>query len=159
MRISDWSSDVCSSDLGVFLGRGAENAESTIRQLHDYGVNIALDDFGTGFASLSHLRQFPVDTLKIDRSFVSDVAHLSDDAAIVAAIVSLGRNLGITVVAEGVETPEQAMTLRAQGCEYGQGYLFCRPTPSEEIPALLRGWRSDPQWIEPPRRPRDSAAA
>src|SRR3546814_11841258 len=80
MRISDWSSDVCSSDLGVFLGRGAENAESTIRQLHDYGVNIALDDFGTGFASLSHLRQFPVDTLKIDRSFVSDVAHLSDDA-------------------------------------------------------------------------------
>lgn len=144
---------------GVFLGRGAENAESTIRQLHDYGVNIALDDFGTGFASLSHLRQFPVDTLKIDRSFVSDVAHLSDDAAIVAAIVSLGRNLGIKVVAEGVETPEQAMTLRAQGCEYGQGYLFCRPTPSEEIPALLRGWRSDPQWIEPPRRPRDSAAA
>src|SRR3546814_16480809 len=92
MRISDWSSDVCSSDL----------------------------------------------TLKIDRSFVSDVAHLSDDAAIVAAIVSLGRNLGIKVVAEGVETPEQAMTLRAQGCEYGQGYLFCRPTPSEEIPALLR---------------------
>src|SRR3546814_6811697 len=69
---------------GVFLGRGAENAESTIRQLHDYGVNIALDDFGTGFASLSHLRQFPVDTLKLDRSFVSDVAHLSDDAAIVA---------------------------------------------------------------------------
>src|SRR3546814_20810060 len=60
---------------GVFLGRGAENAESTIRQLHDYGVNIALDDFGTGFASLSHLRQFPVDTLKIDRSFVSDVAR------------------------------------------------------------------------------------
>src|SRR3546814_1221359 len=120
MRISDWSSDVCSSDL---------------------------------------LRQFPVDTLKIDRSFVSDVAHLSDDAALVAAIVSLGRNLGIKVVAEGVETPEQAMTLGAQGCEYGQGFLFCRPTPSEEIPALLRGWRSDPQWAEPPSRPHDRAAA
>src|SRR3546814_18314737 len=79
---------------GVFLGRGAENAESTIRQLHEYGVNIALDDFGTGFASLSHLRQFPVDTLKIDRSFDSDVGRLSDDAGIGAALGPLGRNLG-----------------------------------------------------------------
>lgn len=137
---------------GVFLGRGAHHAERAIRQLHDYGVNIALDDFGTGFASLSHLRQFPVDTLKIDRSFVSDVAHLSDDAAIVAAIVNLGRNLGMKVVAEGVETPEQASTLRAQGCEYGQGFLFCRPLPSEEIPDLLRNWQPDLQWNALPQR-------
>src|SRR3546814_11159123 len=103
---------------GVFLGRGAENAESTIRQLHDYGVNIALDDFGTGFASLSHLRQFPVDTLKIDRSFVSDVAPLRGGAAIVAALLRRGRNLGIKGVAKGGETPAQATTPRAPSCAH-----------------------------------------
>lgn len=128
---------------GVFLGRGAYHAESAIRRLHDYGVSIALDDFGTGFASLSHLRQFPVDTIKIDRSFVSDVAELADDAAIVAAIVNLGRNLNMKVVAEGIETVEQAMTLRDQGCEFGQGFLFCRPIPAHEIPDLLRNWTPD----------------
>src|SRR3546814_20115375 len=111
---------------GVFLGRGAENAERTIRQLHDYGVNIALDDSGTGFASLSHLRQFPVDTLKIDRFFVSVAAHLSDDAAIVAAIVSLGRTLRIKAVAEGLETQQPASTLRCHGRETAECYLCCR---------------------------------
>lgn len=142
---------------GVFLGRGAEHAEAAIRQLHEYGVNIALDDFGTGFASLSHLRRFPVDTLKIDRSFVNEIAHLADDAAIVAAIVNLGRNLGMKVVAEGVETPAQAMTLSAQGCEYGQGFLFCRPTPAEEVPDLFRDWQADVSWID--KQPRRGAAA
>lgn len=144
---------------GVFLGRGAEHAESTIRQLHDYGVNIALDDFGTGFASLSHLRQFPVDTLKIDRSFVSDVAHLSDDAAIVAAIVSLGKNLGMKVVAEGVETIEQAATLCNQGCEYGQGFLFCRPISSKDVPDLLRNWHPDIRWTGQSSHKHGAAAA
>lgn len=142
---------------GVFLGRGAENAARAIRELHEFGVNIALDDFGTGFASLSHLRQFPVDTLKIDRSFVSDVAYLSDDAAIVAAIVSLGRNLGMKVVAEGVETPAQAAALHMQGCEYGQGYLFCKPLPAEEVPDVLRNWQPIRHW-EDVRTKRDSGA-
>ncbi len=144
---------------GVFLGRGAEYAKRTIRELHDYGINIALDDFGTGFASLSHLRQFPVDTLKIDRSFVSEVAYLSDDAAIVAAIVSLGKNLGMKVVAEGVETPEQAAALHAQGCEYAQGFLYCRPIPSESVPDLLTNWQTDQHWTQRPKRNRDVAAA
>lgn len=141
---------------GVFLGRGAEHAERAIRELHEYGINIALDDFGTGFASLSHLRQFPVDTLKIDRSFVSDVAYLSGDAAIVSAIVNLGRNLGMKVVAEGVETPAQAAVLHAQGCEYGQGYLFCKPLPPEEVPDVLRNWQPIRHWEDSRPKPNRS---
>jgi len=124
----------------VFLGRGSEQVEAAIRQLHGIGVKIGIDDFGTGYASLSHLRQFPVDTLKIDRSFVANAPHLADEAAIVGAILGLGRTLGMAVVAEGIETPGQAAALVAQGCQYGQGYLFCRPAPASDIPTLLNDW-------------------
>jgi EAL domain-containing protein (putative c-di-GMP-specific phosphodiesterase class I) len=101
-------------------------------------VRIALDDFGTGYASLSHLKQYPVDILKIDRSFVSNAESSSGDAAIVDAIVHLGRSFGIAVVAEGVETRAQADYLRSRGCPIGQGFLFGRPQPASETARLLR---------------------
>jgi diguanylate cyclase (GGDEF)-like protein/PAS domain S-box-containing protein len=124
----------------VFLGRGAEYVESALKTLSREGVEIALDDFGTGYASLSHLKQFPVDVLKIDRSFVRDFAEDPDDAAIVRAVINLGKSLGIKTVAEGVETEAQAAFLADQGCDFGQGFLYGRAIAASEMPALIRGW-------------------
>ncbi|MXQ14428.1 sensor domain-containing protein [Microvirga makkahensis] len=127
----------------VFLGRGAEFIEMNLRTLSAEGVKIALDDFGTGYASLSHLKQFPVDIIKIDRSFVHDLASNPDDPAILQAVVSLGKRLGITTVAEGVETAVQAAFLRNQGCDLGQGFLFGMASPSKLIPDLVASWNPD----------------
>lgn len=124
----------------VFLGRGAEFVEKALRTLSGEGVKIALDDFGTGYASLSHLKQFPVDIIKIDRTFVHDLASNPDDPAILQAVLSLGKSLGITTVAEGVETAVQATFLRAQGCDLGQGFLFGKASPSNQIPDLIKTW-------------------
>jgi EAL domain-containing protein (putative c-di-GMP-specific phosphodiesterase class I) len=124
----------------VFLGRGAEHVGHALRTLSAEGVKIALDDFGTGFASLSHLKQFPVDIIKIDRSFVQDLANNPDDAAILQAVLSLGINLGITTVAEGIETHIQAAYLRTQGCDLGQGYLFGKAVPRSEVPGVVSSW-------------------
>ncbi|MDB5705979.1 MAG: hypothetical protein JWN66_3095 [Sphingomonas bacterium] len=117
----------------VFLGRGAQYVDRALRMLSAAGIRIALDDFGTGYASLSHLKQYPVDILKIDRSFVSNLENSPDDAAIADAVIDLGRNLGITIVAEGVETQAQADHLRERGCAVGQGYLFGRPVAAADI--------------------------
>ncbi len=125
---------------GVFLGRGADEAKRAIHQLHEAGIPLSLDDFGTGFASLSHLRALPVDAIKIDRSFISHLADADGDRAIVSAIVTLGHNLGMSVIAEGIETPAQAQALREFGCRYAQGYYFGMPTPAAGIPHLIRGW-------------------
>jgi diguanylate cyclase (GGDEF)-like protein/PAS domain S-box-containing protein len=125
---------------GVFLGRRSDHTKNAIAMLNEYGTRIVLDDFGTGFASLTHLRALPVDTLKIDRSFISDINKFNGDAAIVSAIINLGRNLGIKVVAEGLETIEQVETLRDFGCEQAQGYYFGVPTPAMKIPELIRTW-------------------
>ncbi len=124
----------------VFLGHGAEGVEKALRTLSDEGVKIALDDFGTGYASLSHLKQFPVDIIKIDRSFVHDLASNTNDTAILQAVLNLGRNLGITTVAEGVETSVQAAFLRSQGCDLGQGFLFGQAVPGKNIPDLIPTW-------------------
>jgi diguanylate cyclase (GGDEF)-like protein/PAS domain S-box-containing protein len=121
----------------VFLGRGADCVERTLKLLSAAGVTIALDDFGTGYASLSHLKQFPVDLLKIDRSFVRDLGHNPDAAAIIRAVINLGHSLEIEIVAEGIETAAQEARLVAQGCDYGQGYLYSRAVPGAELPALL----------------------
>lgn len=129
---------------GVFLGGGADHAKRAIAALHEAGHRIVLDDFGTGFASLSHLRQLPVDTLKIDRSFVASITEAAGDAAIVSAIIDLGRTLGIKVVAEGIETVQQADMLRGFGCGMAQGYLFGQPTPARDVPALIRDWGRTP---------------
>ncbi|WP_230531244.1 putative bifunctional diguanylate cyclase/phosphodiesterase [Microvirga roseola] len=124
----------------VFLGQGAEHVESALRMLSAEGIRIALDDFGTGYASLSHLKQFPVDIIKIDRSFVRDLAENPDDTAILQAVLSLGQNLGIATVAEGVETEVQVAFLRAQGCDLGQGYLFGKAAPKDRISELIASW-------------------
>lgn len=113
-----------------------------LHQLKDMGLRIAIDDFGTGFSSLSQLRRFPIDTLKIDRSFVQDLTTDPDDAAITAAIVSMAKSLRQEVVAEGVELPEQLSFLRGLGCDAAQGYLFYRPLEAtafaESLAAPLR---------------------
>jgi len=123
----------------VFLGQLAESVERTLTMLSAAGTTIALDDFGTGFASLSHLKQFPVDVIKIDRSFVSRLTDADDeeDAAIVGAVLNLAHNLDIMTVAEGIETRAQAAYLRRRGCDLGQGYLFSRAVPAARVPGLL----------------------
>jgi EAL domain-containing protein (putative c-di-GMP-specific phosphodiesterase class I) len=121
----------------VFLGRGAVGVADALDKLNELGVEIALDDFGTGFASLSHIKSFPIDRLKIDRSFVCDMENNEDNLSIVGAIIQLGRSLGISITAEGVETEGQLNLLRWLGCDCIQGYLFSKPLEPEQIPDFL----------------------
>jgi len=117
------------------------NAQATVEmleQLNRMGLKLAVDDFGTGYSSLSYLKRFPIDTLKIDQSFVRDVTSDADDASLVMAIIAMGHALQLNVIAEGVETPEQLDFLRRHGCDGMQGYLFSRPLPTEEITRLLQ---------------------
>jgi diguanylate cyclase (GGDEF)-like protein len=121
------------------LMRDLEGTVSQLIELRDLGVRLSVDDFGTGYSSLQYLRRFPLDSLKIAKSFVDGVAGPSQDAAVARAIVDLGRTFNLRVVAEGVETPEQHERLLQLGCEYGQGYLFARPAAAESVgPELTR---------------------
>jgi diguanylate cyclase (GGDEF)-like protein/PAS domain S-box-containing protein len=124
----------------VFLGRGAESVADALKLLSSAGIGIALDDFGTGYASLSHLKQFPVDFIKIDRSFIRDIEEDPGDAAIVDAVVNLGRSLGIRIVGEGVENERQHGFLTALGCDFGQGFLYGGAVPAGEVKSMLRDW-------------------
>jgi EAL domain-containing protein (putative c-di-GMP-specific phosphodiesterase class I) len=117
------------------LIQNADENIAVLRKLGDEGVRIAVDDFGKGYSSLSYLRQLPIDTLKIDRSFVRDIEHDSEDVAIIQAIVSMAHSLGLQVTAEGVETRGQLDALARLGCDQYQGYLFSRPLPAVEIAA------------------------
>jgi EAL domain-containing protein (putative c-di-GMP-specific phosphodiesterase class I) len=117
-----------------------QNSETTLAVLHElrgFGVRISLDDFGTGYSSLSYLRSFPFDKIKIDRSFVTDLATRDDSMAIVRAVTGLGKSLGIVTTAEGVETEAQFDLLRREGCTQAQGYLFSKPRPAAEVEAML----------------------
>jgi len=114
-----------------------DTASSTMRALHCSGVHISIDDFGTGYSSLSHLKRFPINTVKIDRSFIRDITTDSDDAAIVSAIIAMSHNMGLKVIAEGVETQEQLEFLSSLECEEVQGFLFSPPVPHREAYALL----------------------
>ena len=114
-----------------------EGAIQKMHHLRDMGIKLSIDDFGTGYSSLSHLHRFPIDFLKVDRSFVGRVGQDARESEIVKVIVGLGRNLGMQVIAEGVETSEQAGFLRDLECEYGQGYYFARPLDAEAAGALL----------------------
>lgn len=110
-----------------------KTAESALRSLRGLGVHLSVDDFGTGYSSLTYLKRFPVEAIKIDRSFVAGLGVESDDSMIVAAVVKLGQSLGLAVIAEGIESPLQLSELRALGCTRGQGYLFSRPRPATLI--------------------------
>lgn len=122
----------------VLLDRDPGRILASLNAVKALGVKVALDDFGTGFASLTHLKRFPVDRLKIDRSFVHNIETDADDAAISRTIISLAHSLGLEVVAEGVETPEQLAFLRQHGCNYAQGFLFGRPEPVTVLADYLR---------------------
>ena len=116
-----------------------EVARRRLEALKALGVRLAIDDFGTGYSALSYLRQFPIDVLKIDKSFIDPIAGGGQPAALAAAIVALGDALALRTVAEGVESAEQAEALRGMGCPLGQGYLFARPLEPAGVEALLRG--------------------
>jgi EAL domain-containing protein (putative c-di-GMP-specific phosphodiesterase class I) len=116
----------------------AEFTDTLLHALADFGVKLAIDDFGTGYSSLSYLRQFPINTLKIDQSFVKRMTSSPDDATIVSAVISMGKSLKLRVIAEGVETPEQYAFLLAQHCDEGQGHYFGHPVAAEAFAALLR---------------------
>src|SRR5206468_8526932 len=116
------------------LMEDVERSASILRSLKDIGVGLAIDDFGTGYSSLSYLERFPVDALKIDRSFVARLGIDGADSAIISAVVALGHALGLVVTAEGVETAEQLRILTDLGCDAAQGYLFARPIPPSELP-------------------------
>lgn len=121
------------------LMKNVEGTAAKLRQLHEMGVKLSIDDFGTGYSSLNYLKRFPLNSLKIDQSFVRDLSSDPDDAAIVSAIIALGHGLKLSVIAEGVETAGQLAYLREMKCDEMQGFLFSRPVPASEITQLLLG--------------------
>jgi EAL domain-containing protein (putative c-di-GMP-specific phosphodiesterase class I) len=115
----------------------APAALATLTALKALGVGLAIDDFGIGYSSLAYLKRFPVDTLKIDRSFVEGLGADPIDLPIVQAVMSLGKTLGLSVIAEGVDRPLQEQTLKALGCERVQGFLYSPGLPADEVPTLF----------------------
>jgi diguanylate cyclase (GGDEF)-like protein/PAS domain S-box-containing protein len=130
------------------LMRDAESAVSALRALRALGVHLAVDDFGTGYSSMTYLKRFPVESLKVDRSFVDGLGREPEASAICTAVVSLAHALGMRAIAEGVERPEQVAMLRTLGCEMAQGYLFGRPAPAERFGLRTRG-RGRPELLAP----------
>jgi len=118
--------------------QNAERAGKVLADIKQMGVRLAIDDFGVGYSSLTHLKRFPIDTLKVDRSFIRDIPQNSEDKAITEAIIAMGKSLNLTVVAEGVETLDQQTFLHEHNCDEMQGFFFSRPIPSDEFAELLR---------------------
>lgn len=108
-----------------------------MQQLHDLGLRLAIDDFGTGYSSLSYLKKFPIDTVKVDRSFIMDIPNGTDDMAITSAVIAMAHRLNMEVVAEGVETAEQLEFLQREGCDYAQGFLFSKALPLDSMKQLF----------------------
>ena len=118
-----------------------KNVDQNIRMLKELralGLSISIDDFGTGYSSLAYLKRFPLNTLKIDRSFIQDITQNTDDQEITRAIIAMGQNLGLKVLAEGVETEQQVSILRDSGCDYIQGYYYSRPLPAAQLANYLK---------------------
>lgn len=116
------------------------HADQVLRKLNtlkELKIKLALDDFGTGYSSLHYLKKLPVDILKIDRSFISDIDYDEDEFTIVKALIEVAHRLGMTVIAEGVETEQQKEKLRTMNCDHIQGYVFSKPLPSEEVERLI----------------------
>jgi EAL domain-containing protein (putative c-di-GMP-specific phosphodiesterase class I) len=151
-----WQADIADRIVDPILGSGmdpsrvtVEITESTamtnpdrtlgiLHELHARGLRLAIDDFGTGYSSLARLRYMPVNVLKIDRSFVRELDRDEQNASMVSAMVALASNLGMTPLAEGIETEQEWRALTDRGCERGQGYFFSRPVPADEILAIHR---------------------
>ena len=120
----------------------ADQTLATLRELKELGIQLAIDDFGTGYSSLSYLHRFPMDTLKVDRSFVSAMHSDHRRSEIVRTIIAMSQHLAMSVIAEGIETTEQATALRDMGCAYGQGYHFARPLEANHMLSWIQQ-RSD----------------
>jgi EAL domain-containing protein (putative c-di-GMP-specific phosphodiesterase class I) len=129
------------------LMKSAGSTASILQTLREKGVRVAIDDFGTGYSSLSYLRKFPVDALKIDRSFVRQISDANDDTTIVTAVIGMARSLKLRVIAEGVETAEELAFLRAHECDEAQGHYFSRPVLPLQLARLLRTGIPDPTTI------------
>ena len=151
-RLPEWVSQILDEvglpphclELELTEGVAMENplaAIAVINDLHERGIRLAIDDFGTGYSSLSYLKRFKVSRLKIDQSFVRDIARDPEDEAIVEAIIGLSKSLGLQTIAEGVETAEQLAFLRAKGCHEAQGYYFAKPLPAADFEAFVRDYR------------------
>jgi predicted signal transduction protein with EAL and GGDEF domain len=139
LAATDWPPELLEVEVteNILLKREMAVADS-LRRIRALGVSVAFDDFGTGYASLSHLQQFALDRIKIDRSFVRDIGSRTDGAAITRSVIALGKSLGIKVTAEGIETHDQAAFLRLHGCDEAQGYLFGRPMPADALSGRCR---------------------
>lgn len=127
-------------ELELTEGAVMQDAEKTIdilKELKNLGTRVSIDDFGTGYSSLSFLKRFPIDMLKVDKSFIDDVPEGQDDVAIVKAILAMAKSLSLEVIAEGVETAEQNAFMKGLGCDYMQGFLFYQPLPNRDITAIL----------------------
>src|SRR6185436_12397681 len=146
----------CLLQLEITESAVIENTKTVtemILQLRSLGIRLSMDDFGTGYSSLSYLHNFPIQTLKIDRSFISNKGKVGDNE-IVRTIIMLARNLGLDVVAEGVETKEQLAYLRALDCEYAQGFFFAHPLDPSQAEAALKTMKSGAEGLgQPPAAP------
>ena len=136
----------------VFMGGSDKLVPRAVTALRQRGLLVALDDFGTGFASLTHLLSFPVDVIKIDKSFVDRVVEDRSSAVIVGAILDIARRLDMRIVAEGIETAAQVAKLVALGCKLGQGYMFSRPIPADEVTLLLKAFAQRAEAADTHRR-------
>jgi EAL domain-containing protein (putative c-di-GMP-specific phosphodiesterase class I) len=132
--------------LEITEGMFISDMQKTIAILHrlkELGIGVAMDDFGTGYSSLGSLRSFPFDKIKIDRAFISDLGENTENSVIVQAVIIIARALGMTAVAEGVETEAQQRLLTALGCDEVQGFLYSRAVPIEKVPELIARWTTE----------------
>jgi EAL domain-containing protein (putative c-di-GMP-specific phosphodiesterase class I) len=161
LRGTGLPADVLELEITENVALDYDDPLPSLQQLHERGVQLAFDDFGTGYASLSYLTRFPLSRIKIDRCFVTRMTEDARDAAIVRSLIAMAHNLGLSVIAEGVETEAQAAFLRAEQCNEAQGFLFGKPLPADAFAAYLATARiaepaASPAVPEPPpvrRRP------
>ena len=132
----------------TMLVENIEMASYIMDKFHELGIKVSIDDFGTGYSSMTYLKRFPLDSLKIDRSFIMDTPDNSEDVAIAQAIIALGHSLNLRVIAEGVETEEQYEFLKEQGCDEVQGYLVSRPVPEDTFRQWLIAHLEAPEKIQ-----------
>jgi EAL domain-containing protein (putative c-di-GMP-specific phosphodiesterase class I) len=138
LQLSGLPPDILELEISETFALNNDDAIAPLQELHNKGIKLAFDDFGTGYASLSYLTKFPVSRIKIDRSFIVKVAEDTENAAIVRSLVAMAHNLELGIIAEGVETEEQARFLAAERCEEAQGFLYAKPLPAAEFEAYLR---------------------